>query len=85
MSLTPYIVLRRGKLADDETWIPHGAAVEARSAAEAIRACLESDGGERTVGGTFGATYGAIPARRWKPLRVRVETQQRVVFGGDEG
>jgi hypothetical protein len=59
---TTYIVLR--KLNELGGWGLENLAVEASSAETAIRKSEPSEG-----------TYVAVPARSWKPVQVRTETQ----------
>jgi hypothetical protein len=73
---TAYHILREIKTGSEITgYEPVVANVEAASADAAIRAYFD-----RNTGAT-GGTFLAIPARSWKPVTVKVETQTVVKLG----
>jgi hypothetical protein len=71
MADTTYIVLLRATRPDDVpgsakfVWCEHDT-VEASSAESAIR---------KAIAGTSGGLFVAVPARSWRPVTVRTETQ----------
>lgn len=73
--MTRYLVLRRTGSHEDANWAPMNS-VEARSHAEAIRKAVAPKEEQPAATGEF----VAVPARSWKPVTVKVETQTKVTF-----
>lgn len=66
---TEYVVLRLNPPAtptDETTWTVWDEEVQARSAETALRKAIGKDGD--------GGTFVAVPARSWRPVKVKAET-----------
>lgn len=70
---TQYVILRHLGGIDDD-WTVAATTVRASSANQAIRQHLD------TIDGDPAGVYVAVPARSWKPTKVAVQTQTRVVL-----
>lgn len=73
---TEYVILERA--VSDHSWKERGT-YPARSAAEAIRAHSKNGGASSPVGD--GATFVAVPAKSFKPVKVTVKTETKITLG----
>lgn len=72
--MTRYLVLRNGPA---DSWKSE-ATIEARTAEEAIRRAITPKPDTET--GEPHGTFVAVPARSWKPVKVKTETKTRITF-----
>lgn len=71
---TEYVILQKDAYIDADSFKIVRASVRASSSDQAIRQHLD------TIDGDPAGVYVAVPARSWKPTKVAVQTQTRIVL-----